>query len=450
MVTGANLLFIIAAAIAFIIIASSKFKIHPFIVLLVATVFTGLAVQMPLNEIATTANEGFGQMMRHIGLVVILGTLIGAVLEKSGATLTIANAIIRLFGEGRPIAAITIIGAVIGIPIFCDSGFVILSSLTKPLAVKTKKSYAAITCGLASGLYITHTLLPPHPGSIAGAANLGLGQSLGTVIMIGFIISIPVTVVAWWFSSKRATKVFYDMGEAAKEEKDIEEHTKLPALYKSLLPVIIPIIFITIGSLSLLVPMSSVVKNLFEFFGSPLIALSIGLALSLLLISKQQVKQFQLWMKEGVMHAGSILILVGAGGVFGAILKKTALADIVKNVAEKSEGSMLLFLLIAWLMGVLLKTAQGSTTSAIIIVTSIMAPLAASAGFDTNMELSLLLAAIAGGAMVVSHANDAYFWVISQFSGLSMQQTYKTFSLATVFMGVSVLIMVLLLALVIL
>jgi GntP family gluconate:H+ symporter len=256
--------------------------------------------------------------------------------------------------------------------------------------------------------------------------------------------------VAWWFSSKRATKVVYDMGEEVKEEKDIEEHTKLPALYKSLLPVIIPIIFITIGSLSLLVPMSSVVKNLFEFFGSPLIALSIGLALSLLLISKQQVKQFQLWMKEGVMHAGSILILVGAGGVFGAILKKTALADIVKNVAEKSEGSMLLFLLIAWLMGVLLKTAQGSTTSAIIIVTSIMAPLAASAGFDTNMELSLLLAAIAGGAMVVSHANDAYFWVISQFSGLSMQQTYKTFSLATVFMGVSVLIMVLLLALVIL
>jgi GntP family gluconate:H+ symporter len=114
-------------------------------------------------------------------------------------------------------------------------------------------------------------------------------------------------------------------------------------------------------------------------------------------------------MKEGVMHAGSILILVGAGGVFGAILKKTALADIVKNIAAQSEGSMLLFLVIAWLMGVLLKSAQGSTTSAIIIVTSIMAPLAANTGFDTNMELSLLLAAVAGGAMVVSHANDAYF-----------------------------------------
>ena len=448
MVTGGGLLFIIAAAIAFIVVASSKYKIHPFIVLLIATLFTGLAVRMPLNEIATTANEGFGQMMRHIGLVVILGTLIGTVLEKSGATLTIANAIIKLFGEGRPIAAVTIIGAVIGIPIFCDSGFVILSSLTKPLAVKTKKSYAAITCGLASGLYITHTLLPPHPGSIAGAANLGLGQSLGTVIMIGFIISVPVTVVAWWFSSRHATKVVFDMNEETKEEEEIAEHVKLPALYRSLLPVVVPIILITIGSLALLMPMPPTIKNIFEFFGSPLIALSIGLALSLLLISKQQVTQFQAWMKEGVMHAGSILILVGAGGVFGAILKKTALADIVKNIAAQSEGSMLLFLAIAWLMGVLLKTAQGSTTSAIIIVTSIMAPLAASAGFNTNMELSILLAAVAGGTMVISHANDAYFWVISQFSGLSMQQTYKTFSLATVFMGISVLIMVLLIAMV--
>ncbi|HVE60869.1 MAG TPA: GntP family permease [Chitinophagaceae bacterium] len=446
MVTGAGLLLIIAAAIAFIVIASSKYKVHPFIVLLIATLFTGLAVRMPLNEIATTANDGFGNMMRHIGLVVILGTLIGTVLEKSGATLTIANAIIKLFGAGRPVAAITIIGAVIGIPIFCDSGFVILSSLTKPLAVKTKKSYAAITCGLASGLYITHTLLPPHPGSIAGAANLGLGQSLGTVILIGFIISIPVTFVAWWFSSRRATKVAYEMEEADVVSKN---ERQLPALYKSLLPVITPIILITVGSLTLMVAMPATLKNIIEFFGSPLLALSIGLALSLLLISKEQLKQFQQWMKEGVMHAGSILILVGAGGVFGAILKKTALANIVKNVAEQSEGSMLVFLVIAWLMGVLLKTAQGSTTSAIIIVTSIMAPLAASAGFDTSMELSLLLASIAGGTMVVSHANDAYFWVISQFSGLSMPQTYKTFSLATVFMGVSVLIMVLLLALVV-
>ena len=448
MVTGFGLILIILLAIVFIIIAGSKFKIHSFLVLLFTTFFTGFALQMPLNDIVVTANEGFGTMMKHIGLVVILGTLIGTVLEKSGATITIANAIIRLFGENRPIAAITIIGAVVGIPIFCDSGFVILSSLTKPLSSKTNKSYIAITCGLASGLYITHTLLPPHPGAIAGAANFGLSQSLGTVMLIGFLVSVPVAIVAWWFSSKVAAGVKYDaeVPEVINESDEII----LPPLYKSMLPVVVPVLLIAAGSLTLLFPVSLTLKKYIEFIGSPLIALCIGLLLTLALVSRHQVKQFQLWMKEGIIHAGSILILVGAGGVFGALLKKTALADIVKDIAAQSNGSKLLFLIVAWLMGVLLKSAQGSTTAAILIVTSIIAPLASIAGFNTNVELSLLLIAVSGGAMLVSHTNDAYFWVISQFSGLSMRQTYQSFSLATVFMGISVLVMVLLLALFIL
>ncbi len=447
MVTGAGLLFIIAAAIAFIVLASSRFKIHPFLVLLMAALLTGLTVRIPINEIAATANEGFGGMMQHIGLIVILGTLIGTVLEKSGATVTIANAIISFFGAGRPIAAITLIGVIIGIPIFCDSGFVILSSLTKPLAQKTKKSYAAITCGLASGLYITHTLLPPHPGSIAGAANLGLSQSIGTVILVGLIITVPVSFVAWWFSARQASKIPFTLEEKV---QPMGTEIQYPLLYKSLLPVLIPILLIAIGSVALLFPLPPSIKNSVDFMGSPLMALSIGLLLSLMLITRQQHQQFQQWMKEGILHAGNILILVGAGGVFGAVLKKTNLADLVKSFTAHRQGSLVLFLVIAWLMGVLLKTAQGSTTSAIIIVTSILAPLAASAGFHTSMELSLLLAAVAGGSMVVSHANDAYFWVISQFSGLNMEQTYKTFSLATVFMGVSVLVIVLLMALIIL
>ena len=140
-------------------------------------------------------------MMTHIGLVVVLGTLIGTVLEKSGATLCIADAIIRFFRKNKPVLAITVIGAVVGIPIFCDSGFVILNGLTKPLSRVSKRSYTAIVNGVAGGLYITHTLLPPHPGSLAGASNLGLGQHLGTVILTGLTVSIPTTIMCWLFAS---------------------------------------------------------------------------------------------------------------------------------------------------------------------------------------------------------------------------------------------------------
>jgi gluconate:H+ symporter, GntP family len=443
MLSGFPLLLLIAAAIVFIIIAGSRYKWHPFLVLLLAALFTAICSGQPLAGIANTASEGFGNMMKKIGLVVILGTLIGTVLEKSGAILQLAEAILRLFGPRRPIAAITVIGAVIGIPIFCDSGFVILSGLARPLAQRSGKSYAAVVCGLASGLYITHTLLPPHPGSIAGAANLGLKEHLATVIGIGFLLVIPVTVMAWWFSSRVAAKV------VVKEEPSAAASTApphRPALWKCILPVVVPVLLIALASFSIFFHLPPLVKTTFEWIGHPVMALLIGLALSLLCIPRQQMAQLQPWLKEGALHAGNILVIVGAGGILGEVLKQLPLAGLVSGLANGS-GSQLVFLTVAWCMGVLLKTAQGSTTSAIIVVSSILAPLATAAGFNTPVEGSLLLAAIAGGTMMVSHANDAYFWVIGQFGGLTMPQTYKTFSLATVAMSLTVLVSVLLVSL---
>jgi gluconate:H+ symporter, GntP family len=442
MLTGFPLLLLVAASIIFIIVLGSKYKVHPFLVLLLAALLTGVCSGMPVSEIANTANDGFGNMMKKIGLVVILGTLIGTVLEKSGAIVQLANAILTLFGEKRPIAAITVIGAVIGIPIFCDSGFVILSGLARPLAQRSNKSYAAIVCGLASGLYVTHTLLPPHPGSIAGAANLGLKEHFGTVIGMGFLIAVPVTIVAWWFSSRQAAKVEVIPAQDLTAKAALHQ----PALWKCILPVIVPVLLIALASFSVFIQLPPTVKMGIDFIGHPVMALLIGFGLSLFTIERRSMSQMQVWMREGVVHAGSILVIVGAGGVFGEVLKKTSLTELVTKFTSGSEGSMLFFLFIAWCMGVLLKTAQGSTTSAIIVVTSIIAPLTAAAGFDTPAELSLLLASVAGGTMMVSHTNDAYFWVISQFSGLTMTQTYRTFSLATVFMSITVLLTVLLLA----
>jgi gluconate:H+ symporter, GntP family len=445
MVSGLPLLLIISFAIVFIVIACSRFKWHPFLALLIAALFTGLAVGLPLKDIALTANEGFGNMMTHIGLVVVLGTLIGTVLEKSGATLCIADAIIRFFGKDKPVLAITVIGTVVGIPIFCDSGFVILNGLTKPLSRESKKSYTAIVNGLAGGLYITHTLLPPHPGSLAGAANLGLGQHLGTVILTGLLISIPATIMCWLFASRFLNKI--NKYEAADEIKE-EELFHLPALWKSILPVIVPVLLIAAGSAAELFTLPAMVKSVLVFFGSPVIALLMGLIFSLLLVKEKGTKLFNSWMVEAISHAGPILILVGAGGVFGNVLKKTPLAELVHQWVSSGSFSPFAFLLIAYAVGCLLKTAQGSTTSAIIVATSILAPIAFIAGFKEPLQLSLLLSATAAGAMMVSHANDAYFWVIAQFSGLTMQETYRSFSLLSIVLSVASLVFILLLALV--
>jgi GntP family gluconate:H+ symporter len=205
---------------------------------------------------------------------------------------------------------------------------------------------------------------------------------------------------------------------------------------------------ISFSSFGVFLSLPSSLKPIIDFLGHPVIALLIGFGLSLTTINKTDHEKLQGWIRSGLMHAGSILIVVGAGGVFGEVLKKTAIAEVVNQFATASNSSKLLFLFIGWFMGVVIKTAQGSTTSAIIVVTSIMAPLAAAAGFIQPIELSLLLAAIAGGTMMVSHTNDAYFWVISQFSGLSMSDTYKSFSLATVAMSITVLITVMLLSLI--
>ena len=445
MLTGIPLLLLIACSILFIVVMGSTFKINPFVVLLLAALLTGIFSGIPIGDIANAANEGFGNMMKKIGLVVILGTLIGTVLEKSGSILRIANFILQLFGEGRSVAAITVIGVVVGIPIFCDSGYIILSGLTQPLAKKSGQRHAAIVCGLASGLYITHTLLPPHPGSIAGAANLGLKEHLGTVIGIGLLMSIPLAIVAWWFSSRIAAKV------ETTEEETLETITMGDAsLGRSFLPILVPLLLIAISSFSFFLEMPVAVRMTIDFLGHPVIALLIGFGLSLTTVASADRSSVQGWIKEGILHAGSILVIVGAGGVFGEVLKKTSIADLVTGFTSGSDGSVLFFLFIAWCMGVLLKTAQGSTTSAIIVVTSIIAPLAAAAGLDTPTELSLLLASIAGGTMMISHTNDAYFWVISQFSGMGMSSTYKTFSIATLFMSIAALITVLLLALIML
>lgn len=436
MLSGIGLLAVILLAVVFIIVTASVFKLHPFLSLLLATLLTGLVVGMPLKQILESVNQGFGNLLGSIGLVVVLGSMIGIVLEKSGAALQIANLVIALVGKNKPVSAMGIIGSIVGIPVFCDSAFIILSGLAKALANKTGKNFSALALSLAGGLYTTHVLVPPTPGPLACAGNLGLSEHLGQVILIGLVVSIPSSFVAIIFASKIGKNIDIQIDVENKNE----EAQRLPSAFLSMLPILLPIILIALASFSPLFHFPDNIKNFVQFIGSPLIALCLGLFASFFLVPKWDKSFLNDLMGRGITQSGTILILTGAGGAFGALLKATPVAQMVNDWVSGSQVSGVWLLVVGFLIAALLKTAQGSSTSALVITSSMLAPILQTVGLDSPIAISLMVIAIGGGAMTVSHANDSYFWVVSQFGYLPLKEAYKGLTLMSFLQGLVVLL----------
>ncbi|MFB0515814.1 MAG: GntP family permease, partial [Candidatus Neomarinimicrobiota bacterium] len=230
MLEGLILIPILIGAIIGIIILVSILKLHPFLALLIASFGVGLTVKMPLQQIIASITEGFGSLMGYIGLVIIFGTIIGTVLEKSGGALKMADVILRVVGRNRPSLAMSLIGAIVSIPVFCDSGFVILSRLNKAVAKRAQVPLATMTVALASGLYATHTLVPPTPGPIAAAGNLGASDYLGTVIWIGLVTSVPVLLIGYWWALRIGKSIVIEGEDDDSVAGDDDDQTDTPAM----------------------------------------------------------------------------------------------------------------------------------------------------------------------------------------------------------------------------
>ena len=435
MLTGFALLFVITFSVVLIVLLTSLAKLHPFIALLLACFVLGLGVGLEPTKIVEAINGGFGSLMGYIGLVVILGSIIGVILERSGAALRIADLILRVVGKRRPALAMTIVGATVSIPVFCDSAFVILSGLNDALAKKTGARRGTLALALASGLYTTHTLVPPTPGPIAAAGNLGAGDYLGTVMLFGFLVSIPTAAVAYWFARRRGRGIDTNLPELP--PMAIRE---LPSAFRSVLPLLLPILLIALGSIVQLWFPELPGASWLRFIGHPVVALLLGLFAATPLLPKLDETHLSGWIGEGVKLAGPILIITGAGGAFGGVLKATPIRELVESWTTGGNFSGGWFLLVAFGIAALLKSAQGSSTNALVITSSLLAPLAPELGFTDPTQLALLVLAIGGGAMTVSHANDSYFWVVSQFSGISVRDAYRSFTLITAAQGLTVLV----------
>lgn len=438
--SGPVLLLLIALSVGLIVVLTTVLRLHPFLALLVATVALGLGVGLSPAQLLDALNGGFGGLMSYIGLIVVLGSIIGVILEKSGAALRIADLMLRTVGNRRPALAMSIVGATVSIPVFCDSAFIILSGLNDALARRTGTKKATLALALASGLYTTHTLVPPTPGPIAAAGNLGAGDYLGTVLLLGLLVSLPTAAVAYWLAKRFGAKL-------PTTDPDLlpTERRALPSAGRSVLPLLLPIVLIGLGSIVSLVAPNLPGAEWWLFLGHPLIALLLGLAGALTLLPKWDEAHLTGWIGEGVRLAGPILILTGAGGAFGGVLKATPLRELVAQWTAGDGFAGAGLLVVGFGIAALLKTAQGSSTNALVITSSLLAPVAAEMGYTDPTQLALLVLAIGGGAMTVSHMNDSYFWVVSRFSGLTTRDAYRSFTLISGAQGGVVLVVCLLL-----
>jgi GntP family gluconate:H+ symporter len=440
MLTGIPLLLAIIAAIVLIIVLSARLGVHPLISLLSATLFLGLIAGMPLSDLIIAINDGFGGLMGYIGLIVVFGSIIGYILEKSGAAHRLAIALLSSVGQGRPALTMSAIGAITSIPVFCDSGFIILSGLNDAVARQSGVKKGVLALSLSAGLYTTHTLVPPTPGPIAAAGNLGAEDYLGTIMLLGLLVALPTMLVAVFLAKRLGQQL--ELPELVKEAPETDT---LPPLGRSVLPILLPILLIAAGSVLKLLGYEGPGTPVLLFLSHPLIALILGTVAALWLMPKWDSPHLSGWIGEGIKLAGPILIITGAGGAFGGVLKATPVAELVEGSLGSGGYAGAGVLVVAFLIAAFLKTAQGSSTNALVITSSLLAPVALQLGMESPVELSLLVLAIGGGAMTVSHANDSYFWVVTQFSGMEMREAYRSFTLITAAQGVTVLVGVLML-----
>ena len=450
--TGFPLIIAFVLAIVVMIVAISKYKIHPFLSIMSVSLILALIAGIPLGDIANVIGAGFSGTFSSIGIVIILGALIGTVLEKTGAALKLADMVVKLVGQKNPELAIELMGWVVSIPVFCDSGFVILDPIRRAMVRRTRTSSVAMTVALSAGLYISHVFIPPTPGPIAAANTLGIGDNLLLVMGMGVLASILPLIAGLLFAKYigKSVKSADETGDSAETAKTYEELVasfgKLPGGFDALAPIVVPIVLMALGSIASMAGWTGITFDLFNFLGKPIIALAVGTIFAVIqLAATKKLGEFYDLTNDTLKVTGPILFVTAAGGVLGKVI---ATSDMVNFITEHATvlGSVGIFF--PFLLAAILKSAQGSSTVAITTTAGIVAPLLGAIGMSTPAEIALVVMAIGAGAMTVSHANDSYFWVVTNFGQMTPEQGYKTQTMLTLVLGLASMVGIFILSLI--
>lgn len=449
--SGFPLIIAFIIAIVVMIVLISKLKVHPFLSIMGVSLILGLIAGIPLVDqvaedgtkisgLASVVGAGFSGTFTSIGIVIILGALIGTILEETGAALKLADMVIRLVGKNHPELAMELMGWVVSIPVFCDSGFVILNPIRKALVSRTGVSSVAMSVALSVGLYVSHVFIPPTPGPIAAASTLGIGDNLLLVMGLGALCSILPLIAGYFFARYIGKKVKADDEADSSEVKKsyeelVAEYGKLPNGFMALAPIIIPILLMALSSIASMAGWTGVANDILKFLGTPIIALAVGTIFGILQLSGAgKMDRFYDITNDTLKTVGPILFVTAAGGVLGKVIASTSMIDYITQNATLLEAIGIFF---PFILAAILKSAQGSSTVAITTTAGIVAPILPVLGLGTPVRATLAVMAIGAGAMTVSHANDSYFWVVTNFGAMTPEKGYKTQTMATLVLGIA-------------
>lgn len=450
--SGLALIIVFLLAIVIMIVAISKYKVHPFLAIMGISLILALLAGIPLTKIADVIGSGFSGTFTSIGIVIILGALIGTILEKTGAALKLADLVVRIVGQKNPELAVELMGWIVSIPVFCDSGFVILNPIRKAIVKRTATSSVAMTVALSAGLYISHVFIPPTPGPIAAASTLGIGDNLLLVMGLGVVCSI-IPLIAGLIYAKAIGKTVKSADETAGKDEVVKtyeqlvaEYGKLPGGANALAPLVVPIILMALASISSMAGWTGILADLLTFLGKPVIALTVGTLCAIAqLATADKLDDLYTITNDTLKTVGPILFVTAAGGVLGKVIASSSMVTYITDHAAALQTIGIFF---PFILAAILKTAQGSSTVAITTTAGIVAPLLEVLGFASPARAALVVMAIGAGAMTVSHANDSYFWVVTNFGDMTPEQGYKTQTAMTLVLGVASMVGIFILSLV--
>lgn len=422
---------LVVLSIVAIIYLTAKVKFNVFGALFAVTMALAVfGTGLPFGKVIDAMKTGFGNTLGGISFIIIFGAAIAVCMERSGGALSLATHIMNMAGKKNTKAAVAWTGFIPGLTIFCDTGYIILSGIVRTISATSQLPMPLLASILGTSLFAVHCLVPTHPGALAAATTMN--ANLGLLVVASIVFAVPGLIAAYFWSSKMCKGM--DYAPATMEAPAQPSTAELPSFAFSLLPVVLPLVLISISTLLTTFGLKDGVAAVFHFLGNPVIALLVGMLCGIWLLACNggQKGDFSAVLEEAISKAGPILIITGAGGMFGAIIKETG----VGGALGEALGSASVGLLVPFIIAALLKTAQGSSTVASITSAAIIVPSLATFGLDSEAGRIFAVLAIGAGSLVASHANDSYFWVVTKFSNIEMEQSLRVFTTSTIVMGV--------------